>query len=185
MIGYDWVKSPLAPETVATEIQAQSQSATTQSSGNAIASSKSATSSGVSDSVVPTLDGSAVPSVPHLPEELTQTYYAPIRLCFLDTISQIRVIKSALIETDIEVFKNMRDEYHRALNPFSRLVPSLLPTKILVKLEGLRIWKLIAGGFQKACIALWVRICPVFRKCSLWDLKEIREAKVNKPLTTF
>jgi hypothetical protein len=107
-----------------------------------------------------------------------QTYYAPMRLCFLDTICQARVIKSEMIETDIEVFRNLRDEYHRALNPFSRLVPSLLPTKIRVKIERLRVSKLIAGSFQKACVALWVRICPVFRKCSLWDLKEIREAKV-------
>jgi hypothetical protein len=155
---YDWVKSPLAPETVVgTKPRAQelasgeSKSSNTQSSGQVIASPKPAASSGVSESVLPT-----VPPDPGRPSpEGThgQIYYVPIRICFLDTICQTPVIKSDLIETDIEVFRNLRIEYHRALNPFSRLFPSLLPRRIKIQLAKSSVWTLIS---EASTNAVWI-----------------------------
>jgi hypothetical protein len=108
------------------------------------------------------------------------TFFVPLRLCLSDVLYQTRIIKDEDIQTDATELWNIRDQYLKALNPIYRWSLQFhMPKTLKLWVAKISSWSVLNKSPSNRQVGLlWRWCCPCFRKLSLWDLKEVHEAKV-------
>jgi hypothetical protein len=121
---------------------------------------------------------------PALDYYFVPTAYLPIRLCFSTRVHQIPFVKARDTgESDLVVYERMWETYYEAFNPINRWLPEIrILAGIRQSLSNFPLWTSMSGWCSSIQTVFWKWICPVFRKLSLWDVNEIREAKVPAAL---
>lgn len=110
----------------------------------------------------------------------TVKHFAPILLCLSDRLVQTEVVKEDSIETDVTIFRNLERAYCEALNPVHRWLPRSLINRQRWLCNKVKIWKIASTWILAVETVIWLHLlCPLFRMVSLWDLREIKEAKVK------
>jgi hypothetical protein len=108
-------------------------------------------------------------------------YYAPTSLSLLPKLGQTAIIRRGEIEVDSVVFQNLKHDYHKSLYPLDRLILQLpFATKMNKWLRGFSSWITLCSWYSEITLSLWIWICPMIRNVSIWDLKDVQEAKVSQ-----
>jgi hypothetical protein len=110
---------------------------------------------------------------------LIPTHFVPMGVSFSEALRQTKIICGADFEMNLVVYRNIKIQYLRSLNPRRRWLGQSRNVEVMHRW----ICKLKCGqAFSKWCVVLedkvWNWACPIFQKVSFWDLKGIHEAKV-------